>query len=164
MNQRTRSDNEPRASRRSPARRAAGFTLVELLVAVAIVGLLSAIAVANLSQSIQRSRQSRTMTNMRNLGVALQAYDADHSYLPADGITSEELVAHLTAGGLFENVDPNDGWGSPIVYDASDRQYTLESYGRDGADGPADISKATKLLFDHDLVLVDGTFIASPEN
>lgn len=131
---------------------------------VAIIGILAAIAVVNLSDSLNRSRQSKTMANMRNLAQAIQSYEADHSLLPADGTDAYALAALCQSGGLFRNIDPEDGWRNPLVYSASAQQYTIESYGADAADGPADISPATKLEFDNDIVLVDGSFIASPEN
>ena len=148
---------------RARLRRQRGFTLVELLIAVAIIGILAAIAVVNLGDSLNRSRQSKTLANMRNLAQALQAYESDHSLLPPDGTDAYTLAELCESGGLFRNIDPEDGWRNPLVYSASAKQFTLESYGADGGDGPLDITPATRLEFDYDIVLVDGSFIFSPE-
>ncbi|RMF71816.1 MAG: prepilin-type N-terminal cleavage/methylation domain-containing protein [Acidobacteria bacterium] len=140
-----------------------GFTLVELLITVAVIGIIAAIAVVNLMQALDRSRQSRTMADMRNLASAIQAYDSDVGRLPADGLTATQLVAVVGQNDLFENVTPNDGWRHPFVYRAAAGSYSLESYGKDGLDGPGDISAATRFEFERDIVLVDGGFVASPE-
>ncbi len=140
-----------------------GFTLIELLIAVAIIGIISAIAVVNVMQALDRSRQSRTMADMRNLGAAIQAYDSDIGRLPADGISASELVDVVGRNGLFRNVESEDGWNHPFVYHAADGSYTVESYGKDGLDGPADISAATRLVFENDIILANGGFTASPE-
>ncbi len=152
-------------SHRAPSRRSSrGFTLVELLIAVAVIGILAAIALVNLMDALQRSRQSRTMASMRNLGSAVQAYDSDNSFLPQNGLTAQELVTVLQSNGLFQNVEYEDGWGFSFQYTANGTNYSLESYGADGADGPADMTRETRTDYRNDIVLVDGRFVASPEN
>lgn len=65
-----------------PSRRA--FTLVELMVVITIVGLLAALAVPAIHQSLQRSKQAASLSNIRQIGMAMLAYAADHQMnLPA---------------------------------------------------------------------------------
>jgi len=139
-----------------------GFTLVELLISVAIVGILSAIAVVNLQSALDRSRQRKTMATMRNLSTAIEAYNTDNNYLPSNGISADEL-ADVLRENVYNTVETRDGWNNDIVYSMASGHYTLESYGRDGADGPADVTKDTRDQFDNDIVLQDGQFSASPE-
>ena len=140
-----------------------GFTLVELLVVVAIIGILASIAVINLQSALDKSRQRRTMTNIRSVATAIMAYGADFGYLPADGLQGNALRDSLRPN-VFKDLSVQDAWMNNLVYNTDQSHYTVESYGRDGTDGPADITNATRTKFDNDIVMVDGLFTASPES
>ena len=139
-----------------------GFTLVELLVSVAIVGILASIAVINLTSALDKSRQRQTMATMRNLSTALESYNADNGVLPRNGLTAQQL-SDVLSPSLFNAVRTDDGWLRDLVYTTGSGSYTIESYGRDGADGPADITFSQRDQFDFDLILIDGSFRNSPE-
>ena len=71
----------------SPAR---AFTLIELLIVVAIIAILAAIAVPNFLDAQVRSKISRVYSDMRSLKLGLEAYMVDHnSHAPTDFITNE---------------------------------------------------------------------------
>lgn len=61
------------------------FTLVELLIAVAIIAILAAIAVPNLLESQARSKVSRAKADLRTLKTALEAYAVDENSYPVGG-------------------------------------------------------------------------------
>lgn len=63
------------------------FTLIELLIVVAIIAILAAIAVPNLMEAQARAKASRALSDMRSLGVAIASYTVDNNVPPIDGYT-----------------------------------------------------------------------------
>src|SRR5215813_5867250 len=66
-------------------RKQKGFTLIELLIVVAIIGILAAIAIPNLLTALQRSRQKRSMADMRTISTAWEARATDENKYNAAG-------------------------------------------------------------------------------
>lgn len=77
---------------------AVAFTLIELLIVVAIIAILAAIAVANFLEAQVRSKVSRVMTDMRSVATGLEAYCVDHNHYPPawDWAYSEEALIRIT--------------------------------------------------------------------
>lgn len=61
------------------------FTLIELLIVVAIIAILAAIAVPNFLEAQTRSKIARTVGEARTVGIALETYAVDHRAYPPDG-------------------------------------------------------------------------------
>jgi len=76
----------PRRAAFGPRR--AAFTLIELLIVVAIIAILAAIAVPNLLEAQTRSKVSRSASDLRSIGVALEAYCVDSSNYPPENYPS----------------------------------------------------------------------------
>lgn len=99
-----------------------GFTLVELLIVVAIIAILSAIALPNFLEAQTRSKIARAKSDLRALATALEAYAVDHnSYPPAPIMLGPRFrrlrplttpVAHITGipSDPFKSQDPQ-GFG-----------------------------------------------------
>jgi general secretion pathway protein G len=77
-------------ARRSVRHGADGFTLLELIVVIAIVGILAAMAVANLKQTPRRAKEAVLKTNLRTLREVIDQFYADQGTYPP---TLEDLVS-----------------------------------------------------------------------
>ncbi|MEK9156250.1 MAG: prepilin-type N-terminal cleavage/methylation domain-containing protein [Patescibacteria group bacterium] len=89
----------------SGARRS-GFTLVELLVVVAIIGILATVIIINLNSSRVRARDARRMSDTEAIAKALDLYNNDVGHYPGSG---ESVNCVASAPGLGYSI-PNDEW------------------------------------------------------
>ena len=151
-------------------RKQKGFTLIELLIVVAIIGIIAAIAIPNLLNAINRGRQKRSMSDMRTIGTATEAYAVDQSFYPGLG------AAMLTTGDNFvqslqptyvKNVPVNDGWRQQFWVESSSRFYTILSTGRDktieSTLSDTNYNNRQTGHMDCDIVYSNGSFISYPE-
>lgn len=107
--------------RRRPRHAADGFTLLELIVVIAVLGILAAIAVSNLKNSPTRAKEAVLKTNLRTLREVIDQFYADQGAYPA---TLDDLV---TEGYLRDvPIDPITG--------ESDWQVVYEDEAATGAD------------------------------
>lgn len=89
--------------------RQAGFTLLELMIAVAIVGILAAIAIPSYSQYVENARATDAQGALTSFVSAMERYYTQNgSYLGADGGTAA-INATLTAPTIFPSQAPLDG-------------------------------------------------------
>ena len=156
-------------------RRRGGFTLVELLIVVAIIGILIAISMINYMSAIQRAKQRRTMGDQRALSSGLEAYAIDLGrYPPASGYalpaglslptTTLGATAPYLVPTYLRSVPLVDGWNSWMQYgpSANYADYALRSNARDGQ-GQASPVYGPTTTFDDDIIMVDGQFVQFPD-
>lgn len=147
----TETDNheEQRAPEAKPRKKRNGFTLVELMVVIFILGLLTTIVVINVLPSQDRAMVQKARADIATLGQALEMYRLDNLAYPgsSDGLQaliapppSLATTARYRQGGYIKKL-PDDPWGRPYQYDNPGRQgpgFDLYSLGADGAPGGED--------------------------
>jgi len=138
-------------------RREAGFTLVEMIVVVAILGILAAIVVPALLTAVNRSRQRRTMADMTQIAKINGMNQVDTGRF-VNALTDLEP-------DYINNVPQQDAWDNALDYQpAGDRlSYVLRSLGSDGAAGPAPPAAWTNEPFEPDIILNTGQFTQFPQ-
>lgn len=124
--------------------RTKGFTLLELLVVVLIIGLLTGIVAPRLLGQIQRSEVVAARAQLDALDKALQAFRVDMGRYPSDAEGLAALSVMPTSGQgrwrgpYLKSAVPPDPWGTPYQYRAqgsAGRDFDLLSLGRDRAPG-----------------------------
>lgn len=142
-----------------------GFTLVELVVVVAIIGILVAIAVPNLLDAIDRSKQRATVAEMRLWAIALQEYYAQLSNYPPPGGAAVQVDQNLRdrlVPFTINTLDLADGWKFPYWYESDlSATYTFRSCGKDGICGLG-VTPSTWFNYSLDIIIVDGIFVNAP--
>ena len=97
----------------SKARNRKGFTLIELMIVIAIIIILAAIAIPNYLKMTQRARKARVASDFETLATALEAYATDWGFYPTDANagavadTNSTIYKELTGQGATTNASGN---------------------------------------------------------
>lgn len=121
-----------------------GFTLIEVMVVIVILGILAALVVPSVMGSGDKARIGTTKSALSTTANALDMYRLDNHKYPS---TAEGLAAlahppatakNAPAEGYVKGGTPKDGWGNELQYVSpgmDGKPYTLFSFGGDGKEG-----------------------------
>ena len=129
------------------ARRRSGFTLLELVVVIIVLGLLAGIVAPQIINRLSEAKSTTAKTQIELLSVALDGYRLDNGSYPTTdqglgALRERPTRAPVPAnwrGPYLRKAVPLDPWGRPYVYRAPGERnpsaFDLESLGRDGKPG-----------------------------
>jgi general secretion pathway protein G len=124
-----------------------GFTLVEIMVVVVIIGMLAALVGPRLMGQTDEARITNTRVQIKNLEQTLELFHLQNGFFPT---TDQGLIALIekptmppiprnypNGGYLNAKSVPSDAWGNEFIYLCPGEQgdYDIISYGRDGNEG-----------------------------
>ncbi len=130
-----------------PYRPTAGFTLIEILVVIAVIAILASIVSPMVFRNVGDAKRSTAQSQLEILGTALDAYRLDNDYYPSTAQGLDALwqlpqgspPALNWRGPYLRKRAPLDPWNRPYLYTSpgvhSPTSYDLASYGRDGQPG-----------------------------
>jgi len=131
--------------RKSTRERPKGFTLIELMVVIVILGILAGLIVPRLTDKPDKARVVKAKMQIENLAMALKQFKLDNGFYPSTEQGLKALVKEPSIGkdprnyperGYMSQI-PEDPWGNEYVYIAPGEhdEFDLLSLGADGEEG-----------------------------
>jgi general secretion pathway protein G len=124
-----------------------GFTLIEIMVVILILGLLATIVVQSLRGAADKAKKTKAQADLAEIKTALDRYYLDNGYYPTtdQGLgalvsapSSGRVPGNYESGGYIERL-PQDPWGTAYFYQSDGNTYTLKSFGPSGVEGADNI-------------------------
>jgi general secretion pathway protein G len=131
-----------------PKKKNKGFTLIELMVVIVILGILAGLVLPRFMGRTEEAKKTKARLQIENLEGALKLYKLDTGTYPTTEQGLEALVQRPATGSIPKNWReggylekakvPEDPWGRPYVYMSpgiKNRDFDLKSLGADGEEG-----------------------------
>ncbi|UCE98977.1 MAG: type II secretion system major pseudopilin GspG [Planctomycetota bacterium] len=122
-----------------------GFTMIELMAVLIILGLLATVLVRNFMGQTDKARVTTTKVNLRLLHSAVNQFKMDTGRFLSEDEGLEALVVppsdveNYEPGGYLDTTEiPKDGWGRDFIYEQypeSGKPFVIKSLGADGEEG-----------------------------
>lgn len=121
-----------------------GFSLIELMIVIVILGLLASLVMPNIMGKGEEAKQKLVCVQMKNLSETLKMFKVDNGAYPTTEEGLEALIQnpdierypdYSRNGYLDEGKMPKDSWQSPFVYIATEEGFDLISLGSDRKEG-----------------------------
>jgi prepilin-type N-terminal cleavage/methylation domain-containing protein len=160
-----------------------GFTLIEVLIVVAVIGIIVAMLIPNLLDALQKAKQKQTMGDMRTTGMAMFSWVTDQAAAAAAGAsaTTVDLASYgtlLSVSDLstvlvpqyIQSIPTLDGWRSPYQYylrtdnPHAQQVMLIRSLGRDKTSDATvyTVTNFDPTDYDRDVVWADGYMVRWP--
>ncbi|XPV77106.1 MAG: type II secretion system major pseudopilin GspG [Desulfovibrio sp.] len=137
-----------RVDNNKKSRLKAGFTLLEIMVVIVILGILGAIVAPKFMDEPHKARVVKAKMQIGNLSTALNKFYLDNGFYPSTEQGMQALVTKPTTGRIPKNYTsggyiskiPKDPWGEDYVYISPGKhgKFDIISYGADGQEGGAE--------------------------
>jgi general secretion pathway protein G len=122
-----------------------GFTMVELMAMLIIIGLLATLVVRKVASNIDQARVTTTKMNLKSLQMAVNQFKMDTTRFPTEEeglrvlIEQPADVQNYEPGGYLDSTKvPPDGWGRDFIYQlepGNNKPFVIKSLGADGQEG-----------------------------
>jgi general secretion pathway protein G len=122
-----------------------GFTMVELMAVLIILGLLAAVVVKNFVGQVDRGRVITTKASLRQLHTAINQFQMDNGRWPTEDeglsilVQQPADVKNYPPGGYIETTEvPKDAWNRDFIfelYPETGKAFVIKSLGADGQEG-----------------------------
>lgn len=114
-----------------------GFTLLEILIVLGILGTIMAMVMSRINDSRNRAKVKEATLNLNTWSEAINMYYNDCGTYPTslDALTQESAECKSWEPGAYRKLKPKDPWGSDLVYSMEGNGYTLKSLGKDKKEG-----------------------------
>jgi general secretion pathway protein G len=126
-----------------PANNSSGFTLIEMMIVMAIIALIAGFVGTKVMRRFDESKVSATKIQIKQIGVILDDFRRVCGFYPTTEQGLDALAKAPTSGRLCKNYDPEgfikrvpqDAWSRDFVYVSDGNKYNIKSLGADGKEG-----------------------------
>jgi general secretion pathway protein G len=121
----------------------AGFTLIEIMVVVFILGLLVTLVAPKIIGRTDEARRTKALADVKGIEEAMHLFKLDNGFYPSTGQGLQALVQRPDGAHAARNYNPDgyldkvpiDPWGNPYAYFSDGQEFIIKSYGADGQEG-----------------------------